>query len=373
MFKALIFIILFLNFTFISCAEDNSEWLIKNKKGMQLYKEGDFNLSEQFYLEAIKEARNLGLRAELSATLNNLGLLNIELLKIDEAQIILEESLRIRLEVYGINHRYVAQSYNNLARAYESSEEYDEATKLYLASIGVYEILGEKYNMLKARTLNNLSTVQIKNGLIDSAEKNLLSSMDLSKKYSSDNFVLLTAISNLASVYSTKGNYIEAEQLYKKLLNLNVYNEVNNSTKLARLYNNVAVVLKKQCKYDEAIQYIQKSINIWNNKKGVDVFNYSSAFYNYGELNKVLGKFDLAIENITKSLSILEEYNIIQNEQYILQAYSLINIYKQLDKLNLINEVLDKINFIRVNKNKKPILLEEIPDGIFENCSSSQI
>ena len=153
MFKNLILIILFFNFTFNTCAEDNSQWLLKNKKGMQLYKEGNFNLSKKFYLEAIEEAKNLGLKAELSATLNNLGLLNIELFKIDEAKNIIEESLRIRIEVYGINHRYVAQSYSNLARAYEFSEEYDEAITLYVESIRVYEILGEKYNMLKARTL----------------------------------------------------------------------------------------------------------------------------------------------------------------------------------------------------------------------------
>ena len=217
MFKNLILIILFFNFTFNTCAEDNSQWLLKNKKGMQLYKEGNFNLSKKFYLEAIEEAKNLGLKAELSATLNNLGLLNIELFKIDEAKNIIEESLRIRIEVYGINHRYVAQSYSNLARAYEFSEEYDEAITLYVESIRVYEILGEKYNMLKARTLNNLSTVQIKNGLFDLAKKNLISSMAISKKYGPDNSVLLTDISNLASIYSRKGHYTEAEKLYKKL------------------------------------------------------------------------------------------------------------------------------------------------------------
>ena len=248
MFKNLFFVILSFSIALAAFAEDNSEWLVKNKMGMQFYKEGDLDLSEKFYLEAIKEAKNAGLKAELSATLNNLGLLNIELLRIEQAKQIMEESLRIRLEVYGLNHRYVAQSYNNLARAYEVSEDYGESIKLYIESIKVYEILGEKYNMLKARTLNNLSAVQIKNGTFASAEKNLLNSIAISKKYSSGNSVFLTAISNLASIYSSTGNYFDAEQLYKQLINLNVYNADNSSIKLARLYNNIAVVLKKQCK-----------------------------------------------------------------------------------------------------------------------------
>ena len=154
---------------------------------------------------------------------------------------------------------------------------------------------------------------------------------------------------------------------------MDVYNEYNDSIKLARLYNNVAVVLKKQCKYYEALTYIQKSINIWVSTRAVDILNYSSAYHNYGELNKAIGKYDLAIENFIKSLSILEDNNTVQNEQYIVQAYSLINVYIQLGKSNLINELLDKINLKRKENNKKAISVKEIPGGVFENCSSSKI
>ena len=53
------------------------------------------------------------------------------------AKYLIERSLRLRMQVYGANHHYIAQSYSNLARAYESSEEYNEAINLYVKSFKV--------------------------------------------------------------------------------------------------------------------------------------------------------------------------------------------------------------------------------------------
>jgi len=44
------------------------------------------------------------------------------------------------MQVYGANHYYIAQSYSNLARVYESSEEYNEAINLYVKSFKVIYI-----------------------------------------------------------------------------------------------------------------------------------------------------------------------------------------------------------------------------------------
>ena len=156
------FIIIFIFSINYSYASDNSKWLSINKKGMQEYKERDFINAEKYYLKAITEARKSNLGPELSATLNNLGLLKIEVLQFKEAEVLINESLKIRLQHYGLNHRYVAQSYNNLARVYESSLKMSESIALYIKAIEIYENLGDRYNMLLARTLVNLSTVQLK-------------------------------------------------------------------------------------------------------------------------------------------------------------------------------------------------------------------
>ena len=373
MFRSFTLVIIYFLSLYSSMANDNSAWLKKNREGMQLYKEGDLLSAQKAYLEAIDIAEQLELKAEKSATLNNLGLLKIEFIQIEDAKILLNEALRLRLEVYGFRHRYTAQAYNNLARVHEVNDEYEMAIDLYIKAIEVYEILGDRYKMLLARTLNNLSTVQIKKGILKVAEKNLARSMAISKEYSNNNSVFISAMSNLASIYTTIGRFQEAEDLYFSLLKISLSIGNKSTSNLAALYNNIAVVLKKQCKYNEAIEYINMSLDIWRDKKDVDILNYSSALHNFGELNKAIGKYNLALDNFLYSIEILENNNANHIDQYLLQSYSLINLYRQLDELDKVNKVLNKINVIRKENNKNVITISEVPEGVFENCSSSNI
>ena len=141
---------------------------------MVAFKERDFIKAEIIYLQAIEEAKKSNLNAELSATLNNLGLLKTELLQYQESENLIIESLKLRLKHYGDYVQVGKQSYNNLARVYESTERIEESIELYVKAIGVYESLGTRYSMLLARTLINLSTVQLNIGLLDVAQINLV-------------------------------------------------------------------------------------------------------------------------------------------------------------------------------------------------------
>ena len=98
------FIIIFISSINYSYASDNSKWLSINKKGMQAYKERNFINAEEYYLKAITEARKSNLGPELSATLNNLGLLKMEVLQFKEAEVLINESLKIRLQYLSLIH-----------------------------------------------------------------------------------------------------------------------------------------------------------------------------------------------------------------------------------------------------------------------------
>jgi len=356
-----------------SIAQDNSEWLFFNKAGMQFFKKGDLDIAEKNYLEAIQIAEDLDLKGELSASLNNLGLLKIDLLMYKEAKYLLERSLRLRLEVYGTNHRYIAQSYNNLARAYESSEEYNEAINLYIKSLKIYKNLGSKYLLLLARTLNNLSTAQITVGLLDAAEVNLLRALDITKKYSNDNSITFTSMSNLAAVYMSKGNFEQAKELYKNLIIIRRNSHGGDYTKLANVLNNMSVLLKKECYYKEAIVYLEEAIQIWKTNKNIDILKYSSALHNFGELHKALGNRTLAIKYFLKSLSLIEEFDFKISEQYMQQSYALLNIYKDTEEYELAKKQLKKINKYRTKSDLNLITFDDIPEEVYEECSSKKI
>jgi len=371
--KFLLFIV-YLSFTINSSySNDNSNWLKINKEGMIAFKERNFIKAESFYIKAIEEAKKANLDAELSATLNNLGLLKTELLQFEEAEKLITESLRLRLEYYGSNHRYVAQSYNNLARVYESSELMEESIELYVKAIKVYESLGNKYSMLLARTLINISTVQLNIGLLEVAQINLVRALALSKKFERDNIVSLSAMRNLAALFVQKGNYIEAEEIYLRLIEIRKQTEGVKSIALARVLNNLAVLYKKNCKYDLAFSYISEAVNIWNSLKSKDKLNHAKAYHNQGELYKAQGKYDLAIKSFQRGISIIKESSNVLYEQYLEQSYALINLYIKTDKLSEAKILIENINIQNQKKEKKLITLDTVPEEVYEDCSSSNI
>ena len=372
--KVFLYLFLYLIFTInISYSKDNSYWLKINKEGMSAFKERNFIKAESFYIQAIEEVRKTNLDAELSATLNNLGLLKIELLEYKVAEDLINESLTLRLEYYGLNHRYVAQSYNNLARVYESSERMENSIELYIKAIGVYERLGNRYSMLLARTLINLSTVQLNIGLLDVAQINLVRALALSKKFGPDSLVRLSAMHNLAALFTQKGNYIEAEEIYLHLIKIRKNINGSESIKLAIVLNNLAVLYKKNCKYDLAFSYISEAVNIWNSLKSKDKLNHAKAYHNQGELYKAQGKYDLAIKSFQRGISIIKESSNVLYEQYLEQSYALINLYIKTGKLSNANILIKNINIQNKNNDRKLITIESIPEEVFEECSSSNI
>ena len=372
--RVFLYLFLYLVFTInISYAKDNSYWLKINKDGMIAFKERNFIEAESFYIQAIEEARKSNLDAELSATLNNLGLLKIELLEYKVAEDLINESLRLRLEYYGLNHRYVAQSYNNLARVYESSERMENSIELYIKAIGVYERLGNRYSMLLARTLINLSTVQLNIGLLDVAQINLVRALALSKKFGPDSLVRLSAMHNLAALFTQKGNYIEAEEIYLHLIKIRKNINGSESIKLAIVLNNLAVLYKKNCKYDLAFPYIEEALSIWGKLQSKDNLNYAKAFHNLAELYKAQGKYDLAIQFFKKGIAIIKGSSDILHEQYLEQSYALINLYLKTGKLREANILIKNINIQNKNNEKKIITIDSIPEEVFEECSSSNI
>ena len=371
--KFLLLIVYFFFTINSSYSNDNSNWLKINKEGMIAFKERNFIKAESFYLQAIEEAKKANLDGELSATLNNLGLLKTELLQFEEAEKLITESLRLRLQYYGSNHRYVAQSYNNLARVYESTELMEESIELYVKAIKVYESLGNRYSMLLARTLINLSTVQLNIELLDVAQINLVRALALSKKFERDNIVSLSAMRNLAALFVQKGNYIEAEEIYLRLIEIRKNTEGLKSISLARVLNNLAVLYKKNCKYDLAFTYISEAVNIWDSLESKDKLNHAKAYHNQGELYKAQGKYDLAIKSFQRGISIIKESSNILHEQYLEQSYALINLYIKSGKLSEANILIKNINIQNQKNEKKLITIDNVPEEVYEECSSSNI
>ena len=249
----------------------------------------------------------------------------------------------------------------------------EESIELYVKAIKVYESLGNRYSMLLARTLINLSTVQLNIELLDVAQINLVRALALSKKFERDNIVSLSAMRNLAALFVQKGNYIEAEEIYLRLIEIRKNTEGLKSISLARVLNNLAVLYKKNCKYDLAFTYISEAVNIWDSLQSKDKLNHAKAYHNQGELYKAQGKYDLAIKSFQRGISIIKESSNILYEQYLEQSYALINLYIKSGKLSEAKILIENINIQNQKNEKKLITIDNVPEEVYEECSSSNI
>ena len=88
---------------------------------------------------------------------------------------------------------------------------------------------------------------------------------------------------------------------------------------------------------------------------------------------KAQGKYILAIESFKNGISILDISIDNFYEQYIEQSYSLINLYLKMAKKEEAKKLLDITNNIRSDKGKTNITLDNLPEEIYEECSSSNI
>ena len=122
-----------------------------------------------------------------------------------------------------------------------------------------------------------------------------------------------------------------------------------------------------------AYPYISKAINIWKNLSSSDYSNFAAAYHNQGELYKAQGKYDLAIKSFINGLNVIESSKNTFYKQYIEQSFSLINLYLKIGMNKKADEIIDIINTMRSNKGEYKITTDNLPDEIYEECSSSDI
>ncbi len=174
----------------------------------------------------------------------------------------------------------------------------------------------DKFNILYARLLyqyknNNKLALKILNRL----EKNILFKLSKSDK--------IELLNNIAIIYRLKNNLAKSIKYSQKTL------DIDKSNRVARF--NLILIRIKQKKYQEAnilISQFDKST------KNIDKYNYIIKL----ELYVAQNKYKEAIKQIRQIIN-LERYN---NMYYLYMA----NIYAKMNNLNMIQEVLLKLNTI---------------------------
>jgi tetratricopeptide (TPR) repeat protein len=196
------------------------------------YLEGSYLQSRSYLEECLKiKKRNhfsLSDKCEIAILLNNLGLVLKGLLIYSEAEEILNESLKIRLESSGPSHDLMstATGYYTVGRLYLSMRRFQEAKDYLMKSQSLCEAIEQRVSgsappsphPLTANILHTLSELAESQGSLIDAISYMNDVMDIRIQLYGDGHILVVgSLYRLLTLYKLTMNDIEIEKLEQRL------------------------------------------------------------------------------------------------------------------------------------------------------------
>ncbi|MBK9089507.1 MAG: serine/threonine protein kinase [Holophagales bacterium] len=180
-----------------------------------------------------------------------------------EAEKRLREALAMQKRLKGEGHPDVAGSLAALASVLEEERKLDEAEALLREALAIHrKALGNGHHAV-ATDLSSLALVLTDKGRLDEAEKLHREAVAIDRSaLGADHPGLAADLSNLATALFHKGELDEAEQLFRQALAINRKALGDEHPTVATGVNNVAIILFSQGRLDEAETLYREAVAI---------------------------------------------------------------------------------------------------------------
>lgn len=174
----------------------------------------------------------------------------------------LNRSLEIKEAALGRDDPDFALTLNNLAGTYMAMGMHTEAEKFYAEAAAIRkQALGPNHAEV-ARDLNDLGYARLLQEKYEEAEKDLREAVDIYRLSLGDTPPMGAALTNLAELQRRKGDYDEAERLYKKVLTIDRTFLGRDHPELARDLSNLAQVYTSSEEHGKAVQCLDRAASI---------------------------------------------------------------------------------------------------------------
>jgi serine/threonine protein kinase/Tfp pilus assembly protein PilF len=149
----------------------------------------------------------------------DLGAVQDEFGKYEEAERLYRQALDINRRWYGDNHFETASNLTLLGRVLVKQERFDEAADALRQALTIQERVYGPVHPQVASTLNELGSVALNAKKLDDAEGNYRRMLDIYRKVYGDNhYLIAVALSNLSTVQMRRGDFVEAERLMHEVV-----------------------------------------------------------------------------------------------------------------------------------------------------------
>jgi len=180
-----------------------------------------------------------------------------------QAQPLYEKVLEIHLRLLTDDHRYTADSYDNLASDLDEQGRYAQAQPLYEKALEIRRRLLTDDHPRTAASYNNLAYVLDAQGKYAQAQPLYEKALEIYRRLLTDDHPDTAAsYNNVAGNFLDQGKYAQAQVLFEKALLINRRLLTDDHRATAVSYNNVAYCLDKQGKYVQAQPLFEKALEI---------------------------------------------------------------------------------------------------------------
>jgi len=225
-----------------------------------------------------------------------------------QSQILHQQALAIREEVFGFEYPDVAESFNALAMLARNQGDYEQAETFHLRALSIREKTLGRDHLVTAESLNNLSVLYRSQREYEQAEPLLQQALNIRKQMlgSEHPDTLLTYL-NLAHLYVGERKYEQAEHLLKqtlatseRVLGLRHLHVAQNLNLLARLYY-------EQGKYEQVESLWKRSLAILEKTLGPEHPATAERLNDLAELSFAQGNYQQARSLCQKAINICEK------------------------------------------------------------------
>jgi tetratricopeptide (TPR) repeat protein/CHAT domain-containing protein len=259
------------------------------------------------YVDLIKFYSDAGASAtgELAQNLCDLGNLQRELGRLDEAESLLQRSLLLREESFGGEHPDVAASVLGLGNVLWQRGKYLEAKPLYERAIAILDRPALANHPSLATALNNLGSTLVELGKFSDAlilHKRALGIREIA--LGPDNYDVSVSLNNIGNAYRELGQLFESEATLRKALAIREQWETPNGASVTTVLNNLALAYAAMNREEEAERLYGRAIEILQDRSDAGLRGLGQIFSNLGRLYLSSGKDAKAAKTLHRAYDV---------------------------------------------------------------------
>ena len=233
----------------------------------------------------------------------------------DEAENNLKKSLEIIKKKYGDNNLAYATSLLNLTEVYRFAQKFNLLEENYKKIVKIYQDNSADNSFSYAGLCNNFGLYYQNIGDIKSAYNLHLKSLDILKKYDSEEYLLEYAVtlSNLFNPCYQLGMKEKAVEYLNKTIEIFEKNVGTEHPLYSASLNNMAIYYYNERELNKALEFFERATEISKKTMGVDSDNYKNILSNIEFIKEELAKSEdnTKFENAKNSSN--EKNNIISS------------------------------------------------------------